>query len=183
MTISPADELRTAVTIRAAGTGYLVRPTATGFDVLLDLSDMRSLERLRAERVRRLMQLRVVLDEPARRYTVTEDEYVLRWTLGMEGDPVPRLVASETPARNLGRTYGVSRSWTIGGDGRSGRAAEHVSTSLGARRIVAEAAGRLGWVERQGTATRVGVASGIVGLCIALAVTVGLLVTIASRGL
>ncbi len=173
MTAGPAEELRATVTARAAGTPYRVDPTPEGFDVRLDLADARWFGPLGASGVRRVIQLRVVLDEARSRYTMTDDHVDVRWEVGADGGRVPRLVASARAQRTLGRTDEVSmeRTWGIDTTGRPGRVLDYTFSTAEIHALVREPAKDLGWSERAGLAQRVGLVTAIGGG--ALAVTIG----------
>lgn len=180
------DELLAAVAERAQGTPYVVVPTPEGFDLRVDLADARWYGPLGAAGRRAVVQHRVVLDEAARRYTLTDDHLDLRWDAGVVpgSGPVPRLVASAQATRFRGRVHQVASEKTLGVDARTGEPGTVVDIlfrSADGQRMVREPAQALGWSPRMSPEQRAGVIAAVAGGGVAAAVGVTIAVLAAVR--
>ncbi len=99
-----ADGFRDRVAALAEGTPYVVRPTAEGFDVAIDIVDARWFELYRKVGLERTFVHHVHVDGST--YSVTDDSRALEWEAGE-----PRLGA--TLERFVGRRYELSFQKTI----------------------------------------------------------------------
>lgn len=179
-------ELRRAVAERVADTPYEVVDTPDGFDLRIELANARWYGLLGTAGRKRVVQHRVTLDEPRKKYVVLDDFFDVRWDAyaDVEGGRVPRLVASGEVRRTTGRVlFEHSFEKTIGVDAETKQpdvVVDYVFNASEGQRMIREPAKALGWSERWSTPAKVGLGVGIVGAAGAVATAAGLLWALAT---
>lgn len=164
---SPAAELCARVERAAEGTPYQVTATDDGFEVSLDLPDVRWHSLMSDRGLRQAFTHRVkIVDEQARKLAITDELYQLEWSAG-----VPRIGASvsKQSGRVWTTSFGVSTAdgWAL--DSEEGRA------------LVGQAAEQLGWTTVRGTQEKIGLVAAVVGAGGAVVTLVALLVAFLVR--
>ncbi|GIG20054.1 hypothetical protein Cch01nite_07780 [Cellulomonas chitinilytica] len=167
---TPAEELIEAVSAAAAETPYRVNATEHGFDLRIDLQDVRWHGFLERVGRRGVVENHVVLDCERRTMRITDEHYDVRWVSGESGARAPHLAARIEATRTLGRTWEVQYEVPLGGHARTGEPAEQQFTTADGHRMIREAAAELGWSEKAGIYQRIGIAFAIVGALTAVAV-------------
>ena len=134
------DAFRDRVTTLAEGTPYVVRPTAEGFDVAIDIVDARWFELYRKVGLERTFVHHVEVDGTT--YSVTDDSRTLEWEAGE-----PRLGA--TLERFTGRKYELSFQKTIAISERARveKVVDYTFSSEEGRRLIKQAAKEQGLKE------------------------------------
>lgn len=163
----PAGELLARVQAAVAGSPYVVRPTRAGFDVSLNVDDARWWASLQRQGVRRAYVHHVVLSRRGKRYSITDDAFELDWAVGAGAGLVPRVGAriEQQAGRIVNVSFGRSAS---AGDGAFGRPREYRFSSEEGRQVITAVAKELRWSQSRGTAEKVGLAVGVLGLAVAV---------------
>ena len=176
-----ASELRRAVAERVAGTPYEIVDTPDGFDLRIELANARWYGLLGKAGRKRVVQHRVTLDEPHKKYVILDDLYDVRWEVAadVEGGRLPRLVASGEKRRTTGRVmFEYSFEKTIGVDAETKKpdvVVDYVFNASEGQKMIREPAKALGWSERWNTPAKVGVffaALAAVGLPVVVGVAI-----------
>ena len=175
-----AYELGRAVAERVAGTPYELVDTEDGFDLRVRLADARWYGLLSTAGRKRVVQHRVTLDEPRRRYEILDDLYDVRWHVGADvaGGRVPRLVASGEKRRVTGRVvweYSFEKTIGVGAETKRPEVVvDYVFRASEGQRMIREPAKALGWSERWNTPAKVGLVVGAIGAVGSVVTVVGL---------
>lgn len=181
-----SEELRRAVAARVAGTPYEMVDTPDGLDLRIELANARWYGLLGKAGRKRVVQHRVTLDEPRKKFVILDDLYDVRWdaVADVEGGRVPRLVASGEKRRTTGRVmFEHSFEKTIGVDAETKKpdvVVDYVFDASEGQKMIREPAKALGWSERWNTPAKVGLGVGIFGAVGALVTAVGLLWALAT---
>jgi hypothetical protein len=181
-----ANELRRAVAERVADTPYEMVNTPEGFDLRIELANARWYGLLGKAGRKRVVQHRVTLDEPRKKYVILDDFYDVRWdtVADVEGGRVPRLVASGEKRRTTGRVmFEYSFEKTIGVDAGTKKpdvVVDYVFDASEGQKMIRQPATALGWSERWNTPAKIGVGFGILGGVGALVTAVGMLWALAT---
>jgi hypothetical protein len=163
-----AGEFLARVQAAAAGTPYVVRPTRAGFDVSLDVSNARWWTPLQRQGVRRTFVHHVALGRRGKWYSITDDAFEMDWSVGAGAGLVPQVGARI--AAQAGRIANVSfgKTAAIRYDGASGPTYHYSFSSEEGRQLITAAAKELRWSQRPGTAEKIGIAVGVLGLAVAV---------------
>lgn len=150
---------------RAQGTPYAVTPTERGFDVQLDLADVRWHGLLDEARLRSRCTYHVRLDPGAGTFSVLEQRDAVAWQVGAAGGRVP--VARLRAGRSSGRSYQYRFHREVGRDaqGHLRREGELTLVPQEGRELITTAAGELGWRE-----VRSGIEKGAIAVAVGTAV-------------
>lgn len=155
----------------AEGTPYAVTETPEGFDVAVDFSLEKSYAVMDEQKISKAYTHRVMLDEPARGLTITDDVRTVTWEAGVNG---PRPILGGSVSRSVGRTieFGSERTLSHGGDGSLTNKVVYDYTSEEGRNFVTKAAAEQGWDEKMATTSKIGLYVGIgaIGLVVILGV-------------
>lgn len=180
----PAAELYARVQEAAAGTPYLVTPTADGFDVTVDVAVPQWRNILYRQHARKVFTHRVSLDEREKKLTITDELYELQWSVGVAPGEVPTPRIGGRLSVQSGRVWHISGFKRVGtrADGSVGVVDEYTFSSEEGRRLITDPAKELGWRETLGKEAKIGLAALIllgVGTVVALLV-VGIVLLLGS---
>ncbi|WP_328994784.1 hypothetical protein OG394_09765 [Kribbella sp. NBC_01245] len=158
-----AVELMAAVEASLVDSPYVVRPTRAGFDVALNLTDARWWSLYQRQGLRHTFVQHVALKRSSRLYRVTDEAYEVDWAVGAAAGLEPRL--GIRIKHRAGRV--VNLTFTPASAVRDVQT-DYTFSSEEARRLITNAARRLGWVQRLDRAQKVGIIIGVAGLAVAL---------------
>ena len=162
------QELRTA----AAGGPYVIEETPQGFDMKIDVVDAQWYTLIRRNGLTKVFTYSVQLDEPEKRYSITDISNEVQWSAGADVDGPPTLVAEASQQR--GRVYEKSFSFQTGVDARThelGAPVSYTFSSGEGRDLIRRVAKEAGWSERMGTEQKIGLV--VAGVTVALLLVAG----------
>lgn len=161
--MSDAAELIAAVRAKAAGTPYTVTETAQGFDLGLDIVNAHWYALFAKQGLSRTFVHHVKLDEPAKRFTITDDSRTVSWSKGVDGSMVPRM--SLKGQRQWGTTYEFSTENVVALDdhGQVAKVVDYTFSSNEGRALITGPAKEAGWTQRMDVFTRIGLVFGLIG--------------------
>lgn len=171
------SELAAAARALADDTPYAVTDTEHGFDVTLDLADVRFHDLFARHRFSKAHVHRVAVDEEARTFTMLDVARTVEWSAGASSsDLVPRYSGSgET---NQGRiwTRGRRKVYAWDEELRYGAVVDYDFSTAEGHSLVRTAAGRVGLTERQPWQVKVAMGVGIGTLVLIALSAVGLVI-------
>ncbi|HEY8718170.1 hypothetical protein [Pengzhenrongella sp.] len=176
MSNGSSDELRAAVAAQAEDTPYQMIPTATGFDLRIDVIDAQWGDLLRDSGIQKVVEHRVALDETQRTMTITDIHLDVRADAGFDapgGGPrlMPSAIDKPLIEKRWGRIDEYSTRRTFGlKEGAPLPVGDFTFDSAEGHDRIRIPAAELGWTEKAGSVERIARVFGIIGGAIALAV-------------
>lgn len=167
------DEFRRRVEEATHGTPYAVIPTASGFDVTLDIVDAQWFGILNKAGLSKVYTHHVAVQDDGS-YTVTDDSRTVEWVAG-----VPQATGSVERTRGRVKEFGAQKVWAFDESGRFGQVVDFRFNSEEGRDLITGAADRLGLEQRRGAAEKTGLVVGLVFGGLALVGIVVMLVLLA----
>jgi len=169
-------DLQAAVEQRALGTPYVVETVDGGFDVRLDLVNQHWHTLFTTQGVLHTFVFHVRPDPERRTYSITDDEYAVTWTRLGTGAVEPVLAAAKSRQVGTVREFSSQKIWAWDDAGQYGKVVDYRFDSEEGRALVRAGAEAAGWKQTMGTAIRVGLTVGLLGLALALIVVLVLVV-------
>lgn len=164
-----AHELFARVQHAAADTPYKVVPTATGFDVALDVADSTWFGLFNKAGLKHAFVHHVAIPETGT-YTVTDDARTVEWVAG-----TPRIAYEAN--REIGRIRKVSfnRTYAFNDQGEFGKVVDFTFNSEEGRSLIDSAATDLGYRHVRGSIEKIGlfIGLGTVALLVVMGAIIG----------
>jgi hypothetical protein len=163
------DQLRT----RTEGTPYVVKETADGFDMEIDIVDAQWFNLMRLNGLQRVFTYEVALDEEQQKYSITDVAHSVSWDAGAEHGGPPTLHREQSTER--GRVYSKSFHIETGVDTRTGEVGTPVNyrfDSSEGRDLIRGVLKENGWSEQMGTEQKIGLV--VAGVTVAALVIIGI---------
>lgn len=151
-----AEEFRRRVEATTEGTPYVVTPTASGFDVTLDIVDAQWFGVLNKAGLSKVYIHHVAVPGDGT-YTVTDDSRTVEWVAG-----VPQAKGSAERVYGRVKEFGVQKVWAFDENGRFGQVVDFRFNSEEGRDLVTGVAEQLGLRQRRGAAEKTGLVFGAV---------------------
>lgn len=155
-----AAELLARVRAAAVDTPYTVEPVDDGFEVTVDLPDVRWHSTLQRSGASGVFKHRVkIVDEQSKKFSSTDHQHELTWYARIDtNSPVPRLGASvqRQSGRIYHKSFGTSSMSTAGDVGCSFDSEE-------SRRLITEAGSALGWTTVRGVQEKIAIVAAVIG--------------------
>lgn len=174
------DRFLAAVRTRAEGTPYVVEPTASGFDVRVEVADATWYAPMYEAGVRKVFTHHVALGE-GDRYSVTDDGYEVEWQGGAEsgagGAPRPVLRAQAERQTGTVREFSFRKQYAWNEQGEYGEVVSYTFSSGEGNQLIRAAAEELGLKQTLPGTSKVALVIAVIGALGALValVTLGLL--------
>lgn len=147
--MSLTEDFRDAVLALSAGTPYTVTPDLEGFDVQIDLADVRFHPLLARHHLSQVVIHRVRVDEAARTFTTLDIARSVEWSAGVSAtDRVPRLSGSRELSRGRIISLSKQRVHAWDDDVQLRTVADYDFSSNEGHSLVRAGAARVGLTER-----------------------------------
>ncbi|SDD89681.1 hypothetical protein [Nocardioides lianchengensis] len=159
-----AEQFAAAVARAADGTPYEVTPTATGFDVGVNIVDEQWYGVLSKSGLRKTFVHHVEVRDSDRSYSITDESRTIRWVAG-----VPQLTGSVQMQKGRIIEFGAEKVWAFDEHGNFGVQADYRFGSQEGRDLIEGVAKQLGLGSRRGMHEKIGIG-------MALTVAVGIVV-------
>ena len=172
--MSTVDELVAAVRAATTDTPYIVRETARGFDLTVNVADARWLAVLKAHGLDKVFTYEVALDPAKQDLTITDVASTVSWSAGGGS---PRLSAGKRVQRGRVLEKSLRKEWGVDlATGEVDRVVDHSFSSSQGRDLIRDVATAQGWSE-----SRPGVQRG--AIIMAVATVVALVVVFGAVGI
>lgn len=164
------EELVAGVRAATTDTPYIVRETAKGFDLTINVADARWLAVLKAHGLRKVFTYEVALDPTKHGLTITDVSNTVSWSAGGGS---PRLSASKRVQRGRVLEKSFRKEWGVDLDtGAVGKVVDYSFTSSEGRDLIRRVATAQGWSESMPGVQKGAVIVGI-GTLVALVLAFG----------